>query len=109
MANKSKIKVGIITSIDKKISLLDIARQSDLNMDELMDELDAIVSSGTKLNLDYYIDENVDEYVQDDIYDYFRNADTDDIKTAWLALKDDDITIDEIHLMRIKFLSEMAN
>ena len=109
VANKSKIKVGIITSIDKKISLLDIARQSDLNMDELMDELDAIVSSGTKLNLDYYIDENVDEYVQDDIYDYFRNADTDDIKTAWLALKDDDITIDEIHLMRIKFLSEMAN
>jgi ATP-dependent DNA helicase RecQ len=109
VANKSKTKVSIITSIDKKISLVEIARQNDLNMDDLMDELDVIVSSGTKLNIDYYIEDLIDESVQDEIYDYFRQADTDDQKTAWLELKDDDITMEEIQLMRIKFLSEMAN
>ena len=109
VANKSKTKVSIITSIDKKVSLIEIARQNDLSMDELMDELDVIVSSGTKLNIDYYIDDVVDESIQDEIYDYFRNAETDGDRAAWMELKDDDITMDEIQLVRIKFLSEMAN
>ena len=78
-------------------------------MEELLQELDAIVSSGTKLNLDYYIEDNVDEYSKDDIYDYFMEADSDSIEDAFKELQEDDITMEEIQLMRIKFLSEMGN
>jgi ATP-dependent DNA helicase RecQ len=109
VANKSKIKVEIIKAIDRKIPLPEIASQNDLNMEELMDELDAIVISGTKVNLDYYLDEQVDEYTQEDIYDYFSEAETDDPEVAFQELQEDDITLEEIQLVRIKFLSEMAN
>ncbi|MCB0662482.1 MAG: HRDC domain-containing protein, partial [Saprospiraceae bacterium] len=109
VANKSKIKVEIIKAIDRKLPLPEIASQNDLTMEELMDELDAIVISGTKVNLDYYLDEQVDEYTQEDIYDYFREAETDDPEAAYQELQEDDITIEEIQLVRIKFLSEMAN
>jgi len=109
VANKSRMKVGIIQGIDKKLSLEDIAQDNKLSMEDLLEELDAIVTSGTKVNLDYYIEDEVDEYVRDDIYNYFMEADTDDIDTAYHELKEDDITIEEIRLIRIKFLSEMAN
>ncbi|MEL7426612.1 MAG: ATP-dependent DNA helicase RecQ, partial [Bacteroidota bacterium] len=75
----------------------------------LMEELDAIVTSGTKVNIDYYLDENMDEYAREDIMDYFMQAETDSIDEAYAELKEDDITVEEISLMRIKFLSDMAN
>ncbi|AEE50639.1 DNA helicase RecQ [Haliscomenobacter hydrossis] len=109
VANKSKIKVNIIQSIDRKVPLEDIAEANDITMDEILEELYAIVLSGTKVNIDYYLDETMDEAIRDDIYDYFMSVDTDDAKVAYKALKDDDITMDEILMVRIKFLSELAN
>ena len=78
-------------------------------MEDMMHELDAIVTSGTKLNIDYYIEDEVDEYSRDDIYEYFMEAESDSAEEAFKELKEDDVTIEEIQLMRIKFLSEMAN
>ena len=109
VANKSKVKVSIIQSIDRKIPLNDIASTNGLNMEELMQELYAIVASGTKLNIDYFIDEIVDEYAREQIYDYFMEAETDSLEKAYFALKEDDITIEEIQYVRIKFMSDMAN
>ncbi|MEK7254618.1 MAG: RecQ family ATP-dependent DNA helicase, partial [Bacteroidota bacterium] len=109
IANKSKVKVAIIQSIDRKMDLPTIARSNDLNMDELIDELDAIVSSGTKVNIDYYIEDVVDESVVEEIFDYFMTADTDDPEVAYKALKDDEFSIEEIKMVRLKFMSEMAN
>ena len=109
MANKSKAKVNIIQNIDRKISLDDVARATGLSLDELMDELDAIVESGTKVNIDYYLEDALDETVREDIFDYFMQSDTDDIKAAYKDLREDEVTMEEIRLVRIKFLSEMAN
>jgi len=109
VANKSKIKVNIIQSIDRKVPLEDIADSNDITMDEILEELYAIVLSGTKVNIDYYLDDTMDEAIRDDIYDYFMSTDTDDAKVAYKALKDDDITMDEILMVRVKFLSELAN
>jgi len=109
VANKSKTKVAIIQGIDRKLSFVDIASTNNLTMDELYEELDAIVASGIKLDINYYVKTNVDEYSKEEIYNYFMDAETDSIRDAYKVLKDDDITIDEIRLMRIKFLSEMAN
>jgi ATP-dependent DNA helicase RecQ len=109
VANKSKVKVNIIQGIDRKIPLHDIASANQLSMEDLLDEMNAIVLSGTKLNIDYYIEEGVDEYSREDIYEYFMEAETDSIEEAYKELKEDDITIEEIQLMRIKFMSEMAN
>ena len=80
-----------------------------MSMEELMEELYSIVTSGTKVNIDYYIDENVDEYSREDIVEYFMEAATDSVDEAFRELKDDDITLEEIQLVRIKFLSDMAN
>ncbi len=109
VANKSKSKVNIIQGIDRKIPLEDIAKSNDMSMEELIHEMDAIVNSGTKLNLDYYLEENIDEYSREDIFDYFMDAKTDSVEKAYEELKEDDITMEEIQLIRIKFLSEMAN
>ena len=109
VANKSRVKVAIIQGIDRKIPLPEIARDNELKMDDLLDELDAIVESGTRVNLDYYIEDAIDEYVREEIFDYFMEADTDAMDVAYKELKDEDVTYDEIRLMRIKFLSEMAN
>ena len=109
IANKSKTKVEIIKSVDKKIPLEDIARTLDLSRDDLFDEMYAIVSSGTKLNIDYYIEDNVDEYSRDECYEYFHTASTDDADVAFRKLKDDDVTFDEVRLMRIKFMSDKGN
>jgi ATP-dependent DNA helicase RecQ len=78
-------------------------------MEQLLEELDAIVISGTKVNIDYYLEDNVDEYSREDIYDYFMEAETDSIEDAFKEMQEDDITREEFQLMRIKFLSEMAN
>lgn len=109
VANKSKVKVAIIQAIDRKMPLPDIARQNDLKMDELLEELDAIVSSGTRVNIDYYLEDTMDESVVEEIYEYFMSADTDNPEAAYRQLKDDDYTFEEIQLVRLKFMSEMAN
>ena len=109
IADKSKIKVNIIQGIDRKIPLEDLASSNNITMDELLHELDAIVVSGTKVNIDYYIDDNIDEYSKDDIIDYFMEAENDSVDEALAELQEDDITMEEIQLMRIKFLSDMAN
>lgn len=109
VANKSKVKVNIIQSIDKKIPLEDIARANNLDRDEFYQELYGIVTSGTKLDLKYYTEDLIDEYVKEDIFDYFMHSETDNLEDASKALKDLDITWEEIELMRIVFLSEMAN
>ena len=109
VANKSKIKVNIIQGIDRKIPLSDIASSNSISMDELLEELDAIVVSGTKVNIDYYIDDAVDEYSREDVFDYFMESESDSVEAAYLELKEDDVTIEEIRLLRIKFLSDVAN
>ena len=109
VANKSKSKVAIIQGIDRKLPLEDIASSNQLSIEELYRELDAIVSSGTKLDLDYYLEENLDEYNIETIYDYFMESVNDSVDEAYSELQDDDITLEEIQLVRLKFLSEMAN
>ena len=109
VVQKSKIKVNLIQGIDRKVPLEDLADANNISMDELLMELYAIVTSGTKLNIDYYLEETIDESVREEIYDYFLESQTDEEKAAYQALKAEDITLDEIKLMRIKFMSEMAN
>ena len=109
VANKSKLKVGIIQRIDRKLSLRDIARAEGLDYDELLGEIYAIVKSGTRLNIDYYIDDLMDEDHMLDIYEYFRDeSETDSIDEAMDELGSD-YTEEEIRLVRIKFMSETAN
>ena len=108
VAKKSVQKVKIIQSIDRQIPLDDIAAGEGLTIDELLDKVEEIVYSGTKLNIDYYIDDVLDEDHVDDIYDYFCESETDDINVAQEEL-DGDYTDEEIRLVRIKFLSDNAN
>ncbi|MBF8961675.1 DNA helicase RecQ [Pontibacter sp. FD36] len=107
--NKSKIKIYIIQQIDKKVDLEEIASSKDLTMQELIEEIEHICYSGTKLNLNYYIDNILDDERQDEIYDYFMNASTDNIAVALKELGTDDYSEEDVRLMRIKFLSEYAN
>ncbi len=109
VVNKSGLKVYIIQSIDRMLPLDDVAHAKNLSFSELLDEIEHIVSSGTKIDIDYYIQENVDEYHQDDIYDYFSEAETDSVEAALEELGESEYTEDEIRLMRIKFMSEMGN
>ena len=108
VAKKSMLKVKIIQNIDRKIALDDIANAEGKDFDELLGEVEAIVYSGTKLNIDYFLDEVMDEEHVDDIYDYFMESDTDDLEAAMEELGDE-YSEDEVRLVRIKFLSEMAN
>ena len=109
MVNKSVNKVFIIQNIDRKIPLEDIADSKGMEMEELLDEIEAIVSSGTKLNLDYYIEQTLDDDVVDEIFDYFRNeAESDSLEAAMEDLRDD-YDEPEVRLVRIKFLCEVAN
>ena len=108
VAKKSIIKVKIIQSIDKQLALDDIAETLGLSFDELLDEVEAIVYSGTKLNINYFIEEVIDDDHVDDIYDYFSESETDSLEAAINELGDE-YSEDEIRLVRIKFLSEMAN
>ena len=100
--------MSIIQGIDRQIALDDIANAKGIDFDEMLDEVEAIVYSGTKLNIDYFLEEVMDEDHIDDIYDYFLDSDTDDLETAIEELGED-YSEDEIRLVRIKFISEMAN
>ena len=108
VAKKSMLKVKIIQSIDRQVALDDIATAQGIDFDELLDEVEAIVYSGTKLNIDYFLEDVMDEDHVDDIYDYFTESDTDKLSVAQDELGDE-YTEDEIRLVRIKFISEMAN
>lgn len=108
VAKKSILKVKIIQAIDRQIALDDIATAQGLDFDELLTEVEAIVYSGTKLNIDYFLEEVMDEDHVDDIYDYFAESETDSLEDAIQELGAE-CTEDEIRLVRIKFISEMAN
>ncbi len=109
IVNKSGLKVYIIQNIDRKVSLQDIASAKQLEMDNLLNEIEAIVNSGTKLNLDYYINEVLDSEHQEEVFDYFREAESELIQEALNELGDDEYSEEDIRLMRIKFMSEIGN
>ena len=109
IVNKSGKKVNIITNIDRKLPLEDIAKSQNKKIEELILEIENIVSSGTKINIDYYLNNIIDEDAQKEIYDYFlEDAESDDISEAYKEF-DGDYSEDELRLMKIKFMSEMAN
>ncbi len=107
VANKSKVKIAIIHAIDRKISLEEIAESRGLEFSELLDDIEAIVNSGTKININYYIDEILDDEQQNDIFDYFKQSESGDIEEAYKEFGSE-FSEEEIRLVRIKFLSEMG-
>lgn len=109
IVNKSALKIYIIQNIDKQISLEDIAYGKGISFDELLSEIESIVLSGTKLDLNYYIDENIDEEHQEEIYNYLHEAESDNVEEALRVLGENEYVEEEIRLMRIKFLSEIGN
>ena len=106
---KSKNKIYIIQQIDRKVDLDEIAESRGMSMDDLIDEMEHICYSGTKINIDYYLTQVIDDDKQDEIYDYFMDAETDSITEALAELGDEEYSEEELRLMRIKFLSELAN
>lgn len=104
----NSLKISLIQAVDRKIALDELATSKGMDMLKLLDELESIVYSGTKIDISYYVDEVLDEDLQEEIYDYFRNSDTDAISVA-LQEFNDDYTEEELRMMRIKFLSEFAN
>ena len=108
VANKSKLKVAIINAIDRKVALDDLAISKGVEFDELLDDVESIVYSGTKLNIDYFLEEILDEENLYEIYDYFKSSDTDSIDVAIEELGGE-YTEEEIRLVRIKFISEVGN
>lgn len=109
VVNKSGLKVYIIQNIDRKIALEDIAYAKNLTIEELLTEIERIVSSGTKIDLNYYVDEYIDPYHQEEIFDYFKEAESDSIDKALKELGEDEYSEEEIRIMRIKFMSELGN
>ncbi|WP_422361156.1 DNA helicase RecQ [Reichenbachiella sp.] len=107
--NKSKIKIFLIQQIDRKVDLEEVAEIKNISFDEVLTEIENICFSGTKLNLDYYIDQFIDDDRQDDLLDYFMTSDTDNLDVAMDELEQDGYSEDEVRLMRIKFMSEHAN
>jgi ATP-dependent DNA helicase RecQ len=109
VVNKSGMKVFIIQNIDKKIPLDTIARNKNITLQELLTEMETIVASGTRLNLNYCLEQELDEYEQEDIFDYFRSNHDDDLIAAYDEFKDRNVTLEHLQMMRIKFLSEFGN
>ncbi|MBS1636702.1 MAG: DNA helicase RecQ [Bacteroidetes bacterium] len=109
VVNKSGLKVFIIQSIDRKVNLEDMAKTKNMKVNELLTEIETIVASGTKVNINYYINDVIDEEKQEEVYEYLREAETDDIQAALKELGEDDYSEEEIRLMRIKFISEFGN
>ncbi|TAE18308.1 MAG: DNA helicase RecQ [Bacteroidetes bacterium] len=107
-ASKSKLKIFVIQQIDRKVDLEDICEVKNMSISELLDTIESICYSGTRLNLDYYIEQVIDEDRQQEIYEYFMTAESDNIQVALVDLGDD-YSEEELRLMRIKFLSEIAN
>ena len=109
VAKNSQQKISIIQASDRRVDLDDLAESKGMSMEELLDEIEAIVYSGTKLNINYFIDEIMEEDKRDEIYDYFRTAHTDSVKVAMKELDEDDISEIDVRLVRVKFQSEMGN
>lgn len=109
VVKKSAIKVFIIQSIDRKVSFEDIAIAKGLDMDELLSEIEMIVASGTKIDIDYYVEEEIEDYHQEEIEEYFANAETDSAEKALEELGEDEYTLEEIRIMRIKYMSDVGN
>ncbi len=109
VVNKSGLKVYVIQNVDRKIPLDNIAQAKNLTLDELLTEIERIVTSGTRLDLSYYINEAVDQYHQEEIYDYFNEAETDSLDEALEELGEEEFEENEIRLMRIHYLSEVGN
>ncbi|MFO0358604.1 MAG: DNA helicase RecQ [Sphingobacteriaceae bacterium] len=109
VVNKSGLKVYIIQNIDRKVGLKDMAKSKNISIDELITEIETIVASGTKVNLNYYIDDVMDEDKQDEVMDYFKESDSDSIDAALKELGGDEYTEEELRIMRIKFYSEYGN
>lgn len=109
VANKGNNKIYIIQNVDKKIPLETIARNKNLRLDELLEEMETIAASGTKLNLDYAIDEWLDDYDQEEIIEYFKNCETSSLQIAQQELSDNDYSWEQLKIMRIKFLSVYGN
>jgi len=109
VANKSKLKVSIIQAIDRKIALDDLAESKGLDIMELLDEIEAIVYSGTKININYFLNEVMEADKIEEIFEYFSTAETDKIGPALEELGEDDFDEIEVRLVRIKFLSEIGN
>lgn len=107
VANKSKLKVSIVQAIDRKVALDDLAESKGIDFDELLSEVEAIIYAGTKINIDYFLNEIMDPDTIEEIYGYFKQAETDDLEMAVENLPD--YTEPEIRLVRIKFFSDMAN
>ncbi len=108
VVNKSIKKIHIIQNIDKKLPVEDIAKSVNLTMNELLNEMENIVYSGTKLDLYYYIDELMDEEVCDEIFDYFKESEDNSLDLAYEEF-DEEFSHDELHIMRIQFISDVAN
>ena len=106
--SKSSLKLMLIQSIDRQIALDALAESNGMEINELLNEIESIVYSGTKINIQYYIDQTMDEDVQEEIEDYFRNSDTDRLSVAKEVLGPE-YKEEEIRLIRIKFMSEMGN
>ncbi len=109
IANKSKMKVFIIQNIDRKLSFDDIANAKGVEVRDIISEVEAIVNSGTKLNIDYYVNSVLDDDHQEEVFDYFREAEDDSVEKALDELGEDEYSEEDIRLMRIKFLSDMGN
>jgi ATP-dependent DNA helicase RecQ len=109
VANKSSNKIYIIQNVDKKIPLETIAKNKDLRLDSLLEEMETIAASGTKLNLDYAIDEWLDENDQEEILEYFKSCETSSLQVAQEELSENDYTWEQLKIMRIKFLSVVGN
>jgi ATP-dependent DNA helicase RecQ len=109
VVNKSGLKVYIIQNIDRKISLNDMAKSKGLKLPELLTEIETIVESGTKVNINYYIENEIDEEKQEEVLEYFKESETDSIQAAMKELGENDYTEEEIRIMRIKFLSDYGN
>lgn len=107
--NKSSDKIKIIQAIDKKLALKDLASSLNLSRQELLDEIETIVNAGTKLDISYAVDEMLDEDLAEDIYEYFRESETDSLDVALDEFEDEEIDLEEIQIVRIKFMSENAN
>jgi len=109
VANKSALKVYIIQNVDRKLDLNDIAAAKKISMEELIEEMEAIVYSGTKLDIGYYLNEKIDEDILEEVFDYFKNSDSDSMALAVEELSDDEIGEAELRLMRLKFISDHGN
>ncbi len=109
VVNKSGLKVHIIQNIDRKISLDDMAKSKGLKLEDVIGEIESIVASGTRVDIQYYINEVIDEERLEEVFDYFRTAENDTIEAAINEMGENEYTVDEIRLIRIKFMSEVAN